>query len=71
MSAGWKMNLGAFEFKRAWTPAVPVGAGFKQMAGENSFFTITVLWNLLDDGTQASSIYGGPLCIQSRLYLWL
>lgn len=58
----WVENeFGAFEFKRAWTPAVPVGAGFKQMAGENSFFSITILWNLLDDGTQASSIYGGPL----------
>jgi hypothetical protein len=53
--------LGAFELKRVWTPAIPVGAGFRQMAGENSFFSITVLWNLLDDGTQASSIYGGPL----------
>jgi long-subunit fatty acid transport protein len=56
-----KNDLGAYEFKRTWTPAVPIGAGFKQMAGENSFFSITVLWNILDDGTQASSIYGGPL----------
>ena len=54
-------SMGAFEYKRTWTPAIPVGAGFRQMAGENSFFTVTVLWNLLDDGTQASSIYGGPL----------
>jgi hypothetical protein len=58
----WVENaLGAFEFKRTWTPAIHLGGGFRQMAGENSFFTFTVLWNLLDDGTQASSIYGGPL----------
>ncbi len=50
-----------FIFKRTWTPAVPVGLGIRQNAGENSYFTFTVLWNLFDDGTQASSIYGGPL----------
>lgn len=58
----WVENfLGAYELKRTWTPAVHVGGGFRQPAGENSFFTFTIIWNLLDDGTQASSIYGGPL----------
>lgn len=58
----WVENVfGAYEFRRTWTPAIPVGVGFRQMAGENSFFNVTILWNLLDDGTQASSIYGGPL----------
>jgi hypothetical protein len=52
---------GIYEPKRTWTPAVPVGLGIRQNAGENSYFTFTVLWNLFDDGTQASSIYGGPL----------
>lgn len=54
-------DLGMFELKRTWTPAVHIGPGFRQQAGENSYFTFTVLWNLLDDGTSQSTIYGGPL----------
>lgn len=50
-----------FSLTRAWTPAVLIGAGFKQQAGTNSFFTVSVLFNALDDGTQESTIYGGPL----------
>jgi hypothetical protein len=63
--------LGNFEFKRTWTPAVPVGLGLRQPAGQNSFFTIMVLWNMLDDGTQASSIYGGPLIYRVGLIVGL
>ena len=46
---------------RVWTPAVLVGAGFRQQAGTNSYFTVSVLYNALDDGTIESTIYGGPL----------
>jgi hypothetical protein len=46
---------------RAWTPAVLAGLGFRQQAGTNSFFTISILYNVLDDGTAQSSVYGGPL----------
>lgn len=47
--------------KRTWTPALLIGAGFKQQAGNNSFFTATILYNAIDDGTSANTIYGGPL----------
>lgn len=63
--------IGNFEFKRTWTPAVPIGLGLRQPAGENSFFTIMVLWNMLDDGTQASSVYGGPLIYRVGLIVGL
>ncbi len=63
--------IGNFEFKRTWTPAVPVGLGLRQPAGQNSYFTIMVLWNMLDDGTQASSIYGGPLIYRVGLIVGL
>ncbi len=49
------------ELARAWTPAVLVGAGFRQQAGTNSYFTVSVLYNTLDEGTPESTIYGGPL----------
>jgi hypothetical protein len=63
--------IGNFEFKRTWTPALPLGLGLRQQAGENSFFTIMVLWNMLDDGTQQSSIYGGPLIYRVGLIVGL
>jgi hypothetical protein len=63
--------IGNFEFKRTWTPAVPVGVGLRQPAGQNSFFTVMVLWNILDDGTQASSVYGGPLIYRVGLIVGL
>ena len=50
-----------FVLDRVWTPALLVGAGFKQQAGNNSYFTISILYNVLGDGTITSSIYGGPL----------
>jgi hypothetical protein len=63
--------IGNFVFKRTWTPALPLGLGLRQQAGENSFFTVMVLWNMLDDGTQASSIYGGPLIYRVGLIVGL
>jgi hypothetical protein len=46
---------------RRWTPAYLVGAGFRQKTGNNSYFTVSLLFNLADDGTYESTIYGGPL----------
>ena len=46
---------------RKWTPAYLVGAGFRQKTGNNSYFTVSLLFNLADDGTVESTIYGGPL----------
>ena len=46
---------------RRWTPAYLVGAGFRQKTGNNSYFTISLLFNFADDGTFESTIYGGPL----------
>jgi|GEM_PF-3446218 len=46
---------------RRWTPAYLVGAGFRQKTGNNSYFTISLLFNLADDGSAESTIYGGPL----------
>ncbi len=46
---------------RAWTPAILIGAGFRQQAGANSYFTVSILYNLKDTGTASSTIYGGPL----------
>lgn len=46
---------------RQWTPAYLIGAGFRQKTGDNSYFTISLLFNLADNGTFESTIYGGPL----------
>lgn len=53
----------SFEIKRGrrWTPAYLVGGGFRQKTGSNSYFTISLLFNLADNGTPESTIYGGPL----------
>jgi hypothetical protein len=50
-----------FAQTRSWTPAYLVGAGFRQKTGNNSYFTVSLLFNLADDGTAESTIYGGPL----------
>ena len=47
--------------KRVFTPAYLVGLGYRQQAGENSYFTITLLYNLADDGTYGSTIYGNVI----------
>ncbi len=54
-------NTFQFDQARRWTPAYLVGAGFRQKTGNNSYFTISLLYNLADDGTAESTIYGGPL----------
>jgi hypothetical protein len=46
---------------RRWTPAYLVGAGFRQKTGNNSYFTVSILYNLADNGSLESTIYGGPL----------
>ena len=56
---------------RTWTPAVLVGAGFRQKAGNNSYFTVSILYNLSDDGTSASTIYNGPLIYRVGFILGL
>jgi len=40
----------AVVLKRVWTPAYFLGAGFRQKVGNNSYFTISLLFNLADDG---------------------
>jgi long-subunit fatty acid transport protein len=52
---------GFYNLQRAWTPGILVGPGFRQQAGSNSYFTIGLYYNLLDDGTAESSIYNGPI----------
>lgn len=47
--------------RREWTPAAFLGVGFRQQAGENSYFTFSLLFNLLDDGNYSSTIYNSPL----------
>jgi len=42
---------------RVWTPAFLAGIGFRQKAGENSYFTINLLYNISDDGTYQGTIY--------------
>jgi hypothetical protein len=59
------------ELARAWTPAVLVGAGFRQQAGTNSYFTVSVLYNTLDDGTEESTFYDGPLIYRVGFILGL
>lgn len=52
---------GPFQLQRAWTPAVLIGPGFRSQMGANSFFTLSLYYNLLDDGTVERSIYSGPI----------
>lgn len=53
--------FGPVVLKRAWTPAILVGPGYRSNIGTNSFFTLSLYFNLMDDGTPQSSIYGGPI----------
>jgi hypothetical protein len=52
---------GLYNLRRAWTPAILIGPGFRQQAGANSYFTIGLYFNVLDNGTAESSIYNGPI----------
>ncbi|MCB0819115.1 MAG: hypothetical protein KDC13_00725 [Bacteroidetes bacterium] len=52
---------GPLELTRVWTPAVLVGPGFRSQMGANSYFTLSLYYNVLDDGTVSSSIYSGPI----------
>lgn len=52
---------GLYSLKRAWTPGILVGPGFRQQAGSNSYFTIGLYYNVLDNGSAESSIYNGPI----------
>jgi hypothetical protein len=40
----------AVVLRRVWTPAYFLGGGFRQKVGNNSYFTISLLFNLADDG---------------------
>jgi len=51
---------GIFELKRRFVPAYMAGIGIRQPAGQNSFFTLTLLYNFADDGTFGSTIYPSP-----------
>ena len=53
--------FGPIVLKRAWTPALLLGPGFRSQLGANSFFTLSLYFNLMDDGTPQSTIYGGPI----------
>lgn len=46
---------------RKWTPAILGGIGLRSQMGTNSYFTLCILFNFLDDGTVGSSIYSGPI----------
>lgn len=63
--------FGPIVLRRAWTPALLVGPGFRQQAGENSFFTLSLYYNLSDDGTPSSSIYNGPIIYRIGLIFGL
>jgi hypothetical protein len=52
---------GFFTLRRAWTPGILVGPGYRQQAGTNSYFMIGLYYNVLDNGTAESSIYNGPI----------
>jgi hypothetical protein len=52
---------GPLQLQRTWTPAVLIGPGFRSQMGANSFFTLSLYYNVLDDGTMATSIYSGPI----------
>ena len=56
---------------RVWTPALLVGAGFRQKAGNNSYFTVSLLYNTSYNGTAESSIYSGPLIYRVGFILGL
>ncbi|MEX1190309.1 MAG: hypothetical protein WED33_13705 [Bacteroidia bacterium] len=53
--------FGPIVLKRAWTPAILIGPGYRSQLGANSFFTLSLYYNILDDGTPQSTIYGGPI----------
>lgn len=47
--------------KRSWAPYALAGIGFRQPAGENSFFTIALLFNFREDASVYSLLNGSPL----------
>ena len=49
------------ERKRVWGNYPMAGIGFRQAAGENSYFTIALLFNMRDDGSAYSVLNGSPL----------
>ena len=55
---------GFLSLQRTWKPAVWVGGGYRTPAGNNSFFTLTVLYNLFDRGDIGDSFYNSPLNIR-------
>jgi hypothetical protein len=46
---------------RVWNPYYMAGIGFRQPAGENSFFTVALLVNFREDATAYSVLNGSPL----------
>jgi hypothetical protein len=49
---------GFLNLQRTWQPSFWVGGGYRTPAGNNSFFTFTLLYNLLDT---PDSFYGNPI----------
>lgn len=51
-------QTGFLNLQRYWQPSAWVGGGYRSPAGNNSFFTFTLLYNLLDT---PDSYYGSPI----------